>query len=186
MAETASEVFVAGDGHVWVAPEATSFPTAAKPFTAPSSTWKELGYITEDGVTFSRSRQEDDLRVWQSTEPVRKLITGADSTLAFTLRQFNPNNVITAFGGGTFVAGDSTHPGVLTLPAPSDIAVMAMIIEGIDGSDAVRMLIERVQVGGDIEINLQAGDSMNLPVTFNVLSSTNPIKFQSTDAAWLA
>lgn len=180
MALTGSEVVVAGSGHIYTAPEATAFPTG---LAAPSASWTELGYTDEDGVTITRSRSSDDLNVWQSAEPVRKLITGVTMELSFVLRQFNPINLATALGGGDFTDGATF--GTFVLPLPSDVDVLAMVIDGLDGSTQVRWLIERVQVSGDIEIHMNAQDSVNLPVTMNALASTNPPKILSNAAPFL-
>lgn len=181
MALDATQVVIAGSGHVYVAPEATALPTL---IATPSGSYKELGYTTDDGVTYSRSRQTDDLAVWQSYDPVRTITTGATTEISFTLRQFNPDNVIAAFGGGTFTSGTSGSAGVLVLPAPSDVAVKVLIVDAIDGTHTVRWVFERVQVGGDIEINMQSGDAMNLPITFRGLASTDLPEIRSNHPSW--
>lgn len=180
MAFDATDVTVAGGGHVYLAPEATAFPTGV---AAPASEWIDVGYIDEDGVTFSRSRSSDALRAWQSNEPIRTLITGVDSTVAFVLRQFSPANVQYAFGGGSFTAGATF--GTYDLPAPSDIDVLSMILQGIDGTEEVRVLYPRVQVAGDIEIQMTSDNALNLPCTFTVLASDDPVQIISNKASWL-
>lgn len=186
MALDASEVVIAGSGHVYVADEGTAAPAAAIPFGAPGAGWRELGYTTDDGVTWARSRQSDGLPVWQSYQPVRTITTGADETISFVLRQFSPDNAIEALGGGTFVMGDTDTPGVLTLPDPSDVAVRTLLVDAIDGDNVFRTIWQRVQVGGDFETNFQSGDSMNLPIEFSGLAgTTNPV-IQSDHPAWVA
>lgn len=178
-----ANVVVAGDGAVYVAPEATAFPSGSSGLAAPASPWDDLGWFSEDGVTADRARTESDLNVWQSTLPIRKLITGAPITIAGTLRQFDPDTLIAALGGGTFTSGATA--GTFVFPDPSDVSVVAMIIDGIDGAYTFRFLFERVQIGGDMQVPLKASDAMNLPVTFNVLASTNNPKIISNHPAWL-
>ena len=55
MAIDASEVRVAGYGHIYVAPEGTDLPTDVD--TAMTADWVDLGYATTDGVTFTFSRE---------------------------------------------------------------------------------------------------------------------------------
>lgn len=183
MALDATEVVIAGSGHVYTADEATALPTD---LTTPGVGYTELGYTTDDGVTYSRSRQTDDLAVWQSYDAVRTITTGATTEISFVLRQFNPDNVLAAFGGGTFTQGTGGDPGVLVLPSPSDVGVQVLIVDAIDGASTVRWVFERVQVGGDIEINMQSGDAMNLPITFRGLASTNQPEIRSNHPAWVA
>lgn len=181
MALDATEVVIAGSGHVYVADEGTALPAN---LATPGASFTELGYTTDDGVTYSRSRQTDDLAVWQSYDAVRTITTGASTEISFVLRQFNPDNVIEAFGGGDFTSGTGGAPGVLVLPAPSDVAVRVLIVDALDGDNTFRYVFQRVQVGGDIEINLQSGDSMNLPITFRGLASTSAPEIRSNHPAW--
>ena len=184
MARTSGNVIVAGDGAVYLAPEATSFPSGSGGLAAPADPWVDAGWFSDDGTTVDRARQETDLNVWQSTLPIRKLITGAPVTIAGTLRQFDPDTLLAALGGGTFTAGVSS--GSFVFPDPSDIAVQAMILDGIDGAYTFRFLFERVQIGGDMQVPLKSSDAMNLPVTFEVLASTNNPKIISNHPAWLS
>lgn len=183
MALDATEVVVAGSGHIYVADEGATVPTA---LGAPGVGWTELGYTTDDGLTYGRSRQQEGLPVWQSYQSVRTITTGADETIEFSLRQFNPDNVIEAFGGGSFTPGSGGTPGSLILPDPSDVQIRAMIIDAIDGDSTFRWIFLRVQVGGDLEVQMQSGDSMNLPLTFNGLAATTNPEIRSDHPAWVA
>jgi hypothetical protein len=131
-----------------------------------------------------RSRQENDLGVWQSTLPIRKLITGAPVTIAGTLRQFDPDTLEAALGGGTFTAGASV--GTFVWPAPSDVAVLTCLVDAFDGAYQFRTLFERIQIGGDMQVPLKSSDAMNLPITLGILASTNEPKTISNHPAWLS
>ena len=63
MAISADEVRVAGTGHVYVAPKGTALPTTVE--AALPADWTDLGYVTTDGVSFTFSRETEDLDAWQ-------------------------------------------------------------------------------------------------------------------------
>ena len=98
----ASNVVVASFGHIYIAPEGTALPTDVA--TALPAAWVDVGYVGEDGVTFSLSRDTEDVMAWQSTEAVRRLITAEPKELSFELLEFDPESVQLAFRGGTTTA----------------------------------------------------------------------------------
>ncbi len=53
-------------GAVWVAPAGTTMPTDAVSELGPA--WVNVGFISEDGVVFSRSEDSNSFRDWEGTE----------------------------------------------------------------------------------------------------------------------
>ena len=99
MAIDASEVRVAGYGHIFVAPEGTTLPTDVD--TAMPEAWVDLGYATTDGVTFTFSRETEDLDAWQG-DKIRVLSLKEPKTAEFTLMQTDQDTITTALGGGSW------------------------------------------------------------------------------------
>jgi hypothetical protein len=165
MSLSAADVIVAGTGGVWVAPEGEEFPADLE---EPADPWVNVGYISEDGVTFTISRDTTDLMAWQTSEPVRVLTTSEPKTIAFELLQFDRTTLALALHGGEF---DGSDPTTYTPPDAGSTDVRSMVVDAIDGDSQTRFLLPRVSVQGDVEWQLVRTDAIRLPLTFGLLAS---------------
>lgn len=132
---TSSEVRVAANGKIMIAPRGTAEP--ADVTAAWGTGWVELGYANEDGVTLARSVEREDQQVWQSVTPVRRLLTGVELTTQFTAVQWNRATTALWFGGGQWVQPDATaHPDLWRF----DISAIPRVDErmlGIEWSEQI-------------------------------------------------
>ena len=165
-----THVTVAGTGTVWLAPEGTAIPTG---LTAPPSPWLDAGYTSEDGVTISLSRDQEEINAWQAVDPVRVLVTAEPKTIAFELLEFDRESIVLAFRGGTWT-GTDPGPFVYEPPIAGAQDVRAMLIDAFDGAQQFRLVYPRVQLQGDVEFSLVRTDAVRLPLEFAVLASTPP------------
>lgn len=180
MAPDPDNVVVAGTGAVYVAPEGTALPAALAALAAP---WKELGYVGEDGVTFTSSRDQDELRAWQSSDPVRVLVTAEPKTIEFELLEFgSPDVVELALRGGTIAVAASV--ATFTPPAAGVEDVRAMVIEAEDDGASFRFCFARVALSDDVAMQLAKSDATRLPLTFGVQSGG--WKIVTDHPAWVA
>lgn len=171
MPADANEVVVGADGKVWVAPAGTALPTNTA--TALNAAFKDVGYVSEDGVTFTDSKEIEDVGAWQSFYPIRKLITGKNFAVEFIMRQWNEDTVKVAFGGGTI----SRTAGITTYrpPKPSDaLDVRAVVIEWFDGAATYRLVIPRAIIDGEVNPNVVRTAAADLPVSFAASPSGSP------------
>jgi hypothetical protein len=178
VALTQANAKVAGTGHIWQAPVGT---TIAAGVAALSGTFVDMGYTTDGGVTITQTVSTTDIPTWQDVNPIRILTTGRSIQIAFELEQFEPTNVIAAFGGGS-LAQTSTL-GTVTLPVTGSNASYALVVDWSDGSSNFRFVFPKVQPDGAVSLNLQRGATVNLPITFTNLAGSTP-EFRSDDAAW--
>lgn len=163
----ASELVVAGNGQIYVAPVGTALP--AGPSTALNAAFIGLGYTTEDGASFSVSPNIEEFRAWQSRQPVRREMTEQDMQVSFALEQWNEETVPLAFGGGeiTSVSGGYKY----TPPAATDaLDERAMVIDADDGDRRVRIVIPRGNVTDAVETTFQRSELAVLPITFQALA----------------
>jgi hypothetical protein len=166
MALEALHVTVAGTGAVWVAPEGTALPVDLADPIAP---WEDVGYVGEDGVAFTFSRDQEEITAWQAAEPVRILITNEPKTIEYELLEFDRESLLLAFRGGSF-AGVAA-PYTYTPPDPGASDVRAMLIDGKDGDLTFRFVFPRVQLQGDLEFALLRTDAVRLSMEFGVLAA---------------
>jgi hypothetical protein len=160
---------VAGTGSVYVAPEGTAMPTD---LVAPIAPFEDIGYISEDGVQFTFSREQEDINAWQSVEPVRVLVTNEPKTIAFDLLEFDKTSILLAFRGGT-VTG-AAPPYTYEPPAAGGSDVRALVIDGKDGALTFRFCFPRVSLSGDVAFQLIRTDAVKPTLEFSVLASTEP------------
>lgn len=178
MAVDANEVVVGGDGRVFVAPAGTAVPTD---LTALPATWINVGYLSEDGVTFTGGATVEDINAWQSFYPIRKIVTGRTGGVEFVMKQWNGENLKLAFGGGTVVtAAGKTY---FAPPSPSVLDARAMVIEWNDGSETYRLVIPRGLVGGDTSTAVVRTSAADLPVSFAATPNTVQSTLSATPTA---
>lgn len=161
-----SEVVVGGDGHVFVAPAGTAVPTD---ITALSAAYIDVGYISEDGVTFTGGAEIEDIPAWQSFYPVRKIITARSAAVEFVMRQWNGENLKLAFGGGQVVtaAGKTFYRP----PDPSEFDTRVMVVEWEDGAETYRLVVPRGLVSGETSTSVSRSSAADLPISFAITPS---------------
>lgn len=180
MALDSDQLVIAGTGTIYVAAVGTSAPTDI--VTAFSGSWTDLGYTTEDGVTFNTARSIQSIPAWQSDYPVRRKVTSRDSSLGFVLMQWNTANLKLAFGGGA-VTEPSAGVFKYVPPDADDLDERAMAVEWIDGSYTYRLIVPKGMVTDDVETNLQKTAEARLPITFgiNYAGTGNPFYILTND-----
>jgi len=166
MARDATDIRVAGDAKIFLAPLGTAFPAWD---TAPATGWNELGYVTPDGVTFNFGREVTEIFAMQSAEPVRIVNTRTPRTVAFSMMQQGVDQLILALGGGAVPADAVTGAFGFTPPDASVVDERAMLVEMIDGTYTYRWEFPRVQNREGVEEKLMREDSANFPVTMQIL-----------------
>lgn len=178
MALDTTEIRVGANGSIHVAPIATALPTT--PTAALASPWINLGYTTEDGVTFARDPSFNDIKGWQSKRTLRKILDSETMMASFELIQWNKDTVALAFGGGA-VTEPTDDVFRYDFPDPEDMDERAMVISWLDGDISNRLVCPRVQVASAIEIKLTRTEETRLAVEAELLENTTAIAFILTD-----
>ena len=148
----ATEVRVAGAGHVYVAPAGTALP---EDLGALPVDFVDLGYITTDGCTFTLNRE---------------------TTNVVALMQSNADTIEVAFGGGEVT---EPSPGVYKYspPAKGENAERVLVIDGIDGDVTYRFVFARVQIEDSVEFALSRTAATTYPIPFGVLDNGDEDKW---------
>lgn len=168
MSQDAAEIHVASSGSVNVAVLGTAFPTS--PTGALNAAFVDLGYLTEDGVTFTETPNVEDINAWQSADPVRRLVTTRALTAAFSAQQVNQENFVVAFGGGSW-SQPSAGVYKYTPPGPTDaLAEWEMVIRSQDGSKNNNYNVFRGNITEAVESQMQRTSPQTLPITFSALT----------------
>ena len=188
MSMNAEQITVAAYGEIAIGPTDATLPVSAT--AALPTDFTELGFVTEDGVTFTATPSVEDINAWQKSTPVRRLVTARELTASTSFQQWNNDSFVLAFGGGKWTA-TGTSPNVsYRYDPPSDVEALgehAVVITAKDGDKNFRWVIMRANVTEAVETNLIRTGAAVLPVTFNALAPEDEDRawyFLSDDAAF--
>lgn len=177
MAQEAAEITVAADGNIYVAPFSGSLTYPDTEDESLDTAFQEMGYASENGVTFTATPDVTDINAWQKATPVRRLVTARALTLATEFLQWNEDTFATVFGGGEW----SESGGTFRYDPPADtdaLAEFAIVIDGYDGERKQRWVVYRANVTEAVETNLVRTGAALLPITFSALTPDDQ------DRAW--
>lgn len=164
MALDSANVRVAVTGAVSYAPTGTAAPTDAE--AALNVAYRDVGYISEDGVVEARERSTNNIIAWQNADTVRTVVTEANMTIAFTMIESNPNSIELYYGAA--VEGDGS---VEIVPSASG-GRRSFVVDYIDGDEFVRLYVPEGELSETGEQTLVAGDAVGYEVTIAAYPST--------------
>jgi hypothetical protein len=160
---------VASGGSVFVAPVGTAAPT--DPDATPSSSWTEVGLISEEGATFTRGITVEEFNSWQRRLAVRRDVTAEEVMASFTLQEWKEDTFTLAFGGGEVT---DQGGGVYKYEFPtgdSDLDERALLIRWDDNEKHYQIAFDRGSVTEPVEVTLNRTSLAQLPISFKALAS---------------
>ena len=149
------------DGGIYFAPAGTTLPTDAT--TALAAAFKNLGYVSEDGVTNSLSKETTEIKEWGGAV-VDNVQTGYTDTFSLTFIESMNVDTLKAIFGNSNVSESS---GAITVTvnaseAPSGVYVIDMIQKG---SKLKRIVIPNGKVSELGDIVYKADEAVGYDVT---------------------
>lgn len=163
--KTTDQIRVGANGSVFVSPVGTADPDDINAEWPDG--WTDLGFTSEDGVTVTDSKTQETIPVWQLFYAARRIITERDLTLSFALRQWGPDQVRLAFGGGT-ITEDDTGAYRYTPPSPDFIDERQVGVEFTDGDITYRWIVHRGSVTENVETKIARNAAADLPITIGI------------------
>lgn len=168
----AAEVRIAKNGAIHVAEVGTTLPDGSDVEDIDGSLdsgFVNLGYATEDGVTFSVTPEILEVSAWQARTPVRRDLQAQALRNSFGLIQWNAHTVQYAFGGGAIT---EPTPGVYRYDFPDEgdaLDERSLIVDWEDGDSHYRLVVPRGNVTEAVETNLVRSAATSLPITHDAL-----------------
>ncbi|MEU9151684.1 phage tail protein [Streptomyces sp. NPDC048417] len=192
-----SEIRIAGVGRLYVATADTDVPTTFSTDTSTDwASWKNLGFTSGDGVTFSKKDKLEPVDVWQAVSPVHFVYSDRDLTLKFSLMQFNEDTLPFFMGGGTVdaVTGSTGVYKYDIADRPfADVRALGLEFTDVKASDGTtvtyRFGIPRGQVTAADDIKLARKSAAQLGITFTAMASADGsalASFVMKDSAYAA
>jgi hypothetical protein len=187
MAVDSTKVIVPGGATLYLGASGATLSTF-NGTASPGTAWTDAGYLTEAGATFDLTRTTQDIFVWQSLDPVRKIQQSLTKAVAVVLREWSPTNLKYVLGGGTVTAGAGsvagTAYGTYDFPSPSENPTVAVVLDTLDGSYATRFYFPAMVCSDNVQIPVSRNDSMTLPLSLTSLASATAPKIYSNGPGW--
>lgn len=163
-------------GMFFHAPAGTPLPTTAN--AALGAAWKEVGYVSQDGLSVSVNVSTDSIKDW-ANRIVRMVVTDSDETAQASIITTTQETLKTVLGednvsaaGGTITAGLS----LATLP-PEE----AFLFRMKDGDDTIIVGCTKGQITALESLSFQPNSAILWTPTITVLEGT--LKLISTESS---
>lgn len=151
------EVRVAVDGIVAVAVLNTTAPTSAT--SSLPAAWKDLGYISEDGVDEENTQDSQKLKAWQNSKTVRTIVTDGETVFKFTMLQSSKETLETYYGVAVGTDGSFVFDPSAERPK------RALVLDVIDGTKVIRKYAPETQVTEVGTVSHKNGEVLGYEVT---------------------
>lgn len=123
-------------GAVYVAPKGTTLPTDAS--TTLASTFKDLGYISEDGVTNANSPDTEKIKAWGG-QIVLTVTTEKSDTFQMTfIESLNTDVLKTIYGAANVTIGTST---ISIVANASELDEAVFVIDTVMRGGALKRIV---------------------------------------------
>jgi hypothetical protein len=162
-------------------------PDAPPPSNAESaldSSYVDLGYVSEDGVSENWEDSVDDIIAWQNATTVRSATTESTLSIGLTLIETS-GAVLQTFHRGSTVVEDPA--GFFTLDVKPIVADPSRwVLDVIDGSRLIRVYLGNGEIVERGEIMYANGEPIGYPVTLRGYPDDdgNICRKFSNDIAW--
>ena len=148
-------------GAIFVAPLESKLPTDA--VTELDNAFKNLGYVSEDGLTSSNSPESETIKAWGG-DTVLAPQTGRPDTYSMTLIESLNVDVLKLVYGSENVKGDLST-GIEITGNSKELDNMSLVIDMIQGTALKRIVIPNGKVSEVGDITYTDGDPVGFEVT---------------------
>lgn len=119
---------------VWVAPKGSTLPTDLT--TDPVAPFEAVGWLSEDGASYSIEKDIEDVRAWQGATIVRRIVTQVDQSWTFACLEGSELVQALAHSGNAGVVSGSAPDQISTrdLGNQNKTVERALVIDGVDAN----------------------------------------------------
>ena len=163
----------AASGMFFHAPQGTALP--AYPGADLDSDWKEVGFISPDGITWHHGRSGEALKDWSNT--VRRVLESSDDkTIAVPVISTTEEVLKTIFGAGNVQesAANASHGNLLTISSANGImsGEEAFLFLMKDGDDMIAIGTTSGFISALDDITFAPGSPITWNATVNMSNWT--------------
>lgn len=169
MALDSDNVRVAVSGAVYVAPTGTTAPADSS--TALNVAFKDLGFISADGIAETIDRSTNQIRAWQNGSLVREVTSEGTYSVSLTFLETNLDVLELYYGAtitGGALQGDPTSTG----------GRKSFVIDVVDGDTVERTYIPAGEITAVGERTLASGEAIGYNVTITAYADAGSTTFK--------
>ena len=157
-------------GAIYYAPTSTTLPTTADGSLDAGFTC--LGYISEDGITNSNSRESDEFKAWGG-DTVLTSQTSYSDTFQFKLLEVLNKDVLKTVFGAENVSGDIST-GITVNANSKELGSFAWVIDMIMRDDTMnRIVVPKGKISEVGDITYSSSDLVAYDVTVTAFPDSN-------------
>ena len=150
-------------GAVYCAPVGTPLPTSAD--ATLNGAFKQLGYISEDGLTNSNAPSNTDIKAWGG-DIVLSATNERPDTFNYKLLEVLNIDVLKSVYGTAKVTGTSLASGITVKATSEDVEDMEYVVDMImNGGILKRLVVSRAKLSGLGDISYKTGDACAYDIT---------------------
>jgi hypothetical protein len=169
-----------GTGLAWFAVTGSTAPTDAS--TALAAAWKNVGFITDDGLTEKINTASKDVKAYGSLQIQRKIIT--DSSVTFNIAFLEKNARTTELYYG--IAFNSLSPTVGTGAFSYTFGtytrqLVSGVFDIVDGTTRHRVYCPQLEVTDRQDVKYGTTDAATFGVTFTAYPNSSGVALQAYD-----
>ena len=176
MAKNRDNVRVYGDleAEVFLAPKGSTLPTT---ITDPTTPFKSLGWLSEDGVSLSVSTDAEKFKAWQGGATLRVKVTSTEKTITFQALEETPGVTELFYDHGA----PTVATGVAKVDPPEGIGPVEReaVSKHVDGRVTKLLCCELIQITEREELSHSNSDMTIYGFTAEIVGDS----YILTDAA---
>lgn len=147
-------------GAIHVANMGATTPTIGEGY---GEEFRNVGYISGDGVEVSFDEDANEFIPWQEMAPIRRDITKSITAVKFTLWDFGRKNAEFFFGGEVDMDDDGTYH--VDVKGKPDFKRQLFVLDVIDGTKAMRIEIPAGQLTERGSVVFKSDEAMAMECT---------------------
>jgi len=160
-------------GAVFVAPVGTVLPTDAT--TALNASFKELGYVSEDGVTNNNTPESENVKAWGGDTVLILQTEMTDEWTLTLIEALNPEVLKTVYGDAN-VTVDSTQKVITVNAGTAQLADRSYVIEmSMKGGALKRVVIPTGSISERGEIVYKDDEAVGYELTITALPNSSGV-----------
>lgn len=152
------------NGAIFVAPVGSTLPTDAS--AELDAAFKNLGFVTDDGVTIGTSRSVESKKAWGGAT-IATIQKEVEDTAKFTLAEVLNPEVLKIVCGETNVTTDTS--GVKAVTKADELEAHAWVIDTIQNERAVRYVYPNAKVSDMGDVSLKDDELMGYEITITAV-----------------
>jgi hypothetical protein len=161
-----------GLGLVWMAPTGSTAPTDAT--TALAAAWKNMGGITEAGVTIKQATSTTKKKFYGSPAVQRTLVTDQEYTVDVVWGEVNARTMEVTYRKALNSITPAVTTGAFSTTAGTYVRQLyAAVVDMVDGTNHIRYYFPSVEVTSQGDIKIANSETLEFSITLSAYPDTS-------------